>query len=252
MGGSVHLNPEIKREEAYYQLLADSPWEPYMAVAGNGSFQFGAVGPEMTARQVNAVMYYSSPYKTHGLDTTFVMLHERLLYEQVDADMIARKLRHENIPGWKKYYEGGGTKARVYDLLKRGTVNGNFIRNSDPNDTIRPVLRWVKSESYENVLVFDPITPGEWEAICEGSPIKISSIDGGLDTPLGAVTLAAYAPDLVAKWPVSVNYQNGYSGDNENGPTQIIPWVIWKHRDLSSSPVLSALTEYILKEIFED
>ncbi len=243
-GGILSPSPSILKEREFYTQFQESQWRLFN-IREDMSFQeFVAVGPEMVAEQVNSLMYFVAPEKLFDLDTRDIRDDWTTLYEDVSQDGLARKARHQALPGWKEYFEAGGTKDRILGLIKRDWDLGKF-KNANQNDSIRPVLRWIRNNDGTLNIKLDQLSREQWAALGVADGVLASYDFERIDTPLGAVAVAAYSSGITSEWPRKVNYHGiDYNGSNNNGPTQIIPYVIWFSSDFQNSPILIAMDRF--------
>ncbi|MBP7832632.1 MAG: hypothetical protein KA035_02575 [Candidatus Levybacteria bacterium] len=249
LAGSKLISPYLYQGSDIYTQLSEAPVTMFSATNPEGSQEFIMLGPNITAEQVNALMFFAAPYKGFGFDTRDIINDWTDLYEKsVHAQ---RKAAHANMPGWSSYEN---SRERVLGILKRNFKERSF-RDQDENDTITPVLRWTETPNGKTQIVLSPMDDELKEAIVKAAPDQIQNTDV-LDSGMGIMFLSAYSPSQT-KWKDHDGYTEKAGKKQPIGPTQVLAYAfrmlaeqqagrpIPSDQDIQESPFLKGFTQYI-------
>jgi len=233
-----------------YTQLSETQVNVFSATNPEGDQEFILLGPNVTADQVNGLMFIAAPYKGYGFDTRDIINDWTNLYEKpVHAQ---RKAAHAKMPGWSAYEE---SREGILGILKRNFKNESF-RGQDESDTIAPVLRWVETPEGKTQIVLSPMDDELKKAIAKAAPDQVQNTDA-LNCGMGIMFLSAYSPGQT-KWKERDGYtQTSTTRTQPIGSTQVLAYAfrmlaeqqagrpIPSDQDIQESPFLKGFTQYI-------
>lgn len=251
-GGIVPLRANLSEGKRMYGDLAQASLSVFSAskIGGGKADEFIAVGPSLTAEQVNGLFYFAAPYKGFGFDTQDIINDWTDLYN--DPAHENRKKAHAKMPGWSQFEN---SRERILGVLQRNYQSWGF-RQRDTDDVVIPVIRWRRNAEGKSQMVLEPLDESLQVAIAEVLPEQIKDT-ARLDSGMGMMFIAAYSPDQT-RWPSSDGYKHSDSLSTQTiGPTQVLAYAyrevarqqadasqVPSDQDLQRSVLLSGLGSY--------
>jgi len=222
-----------------YARLAEHKLRVFALTSGLEEPQdFILVGPLLTAKDTNGLLYAAAPDKRFGLDT---------------PDLIEEGLNrpNHNTPGSETLEE---SEQRVLKLLSTNYSVDKKFRWQNNTDIVIPILKWHKNAQGEREIILTPLVE-EKSDLAYVLPCELNDPQD-MNSGMGIIYLAAYSPAHSA-WNEAVNpgtpsTMRFHSIGTTNVMEHAFHMLEEQHanpipasHDLQKSPLLAGLEEYV-------